>query len=196
MTATPHTSGYAAANGLEMYYEIYGEGEPLVMLHGAYDTITLMGEIVPRLAESRQVIAVEAQGHGRTADIERPFSYEAMADDVDALMAEIGVERADIFGYSMGGATALQLAIRHPDRVDRLVIASAGFRSDSQYPEVLDTIATITPETFAGTPYETEYLRLAPNPDASRPWSRNWLPSTLNPSPGHPTRSVPSPLRR
>ncbi len=89
-----------------------------------------------------------------------------MADDVDALMAEIGVERADIFGYSMGGATALQLAIRHPDRVDRLVIASAGFRSDSQYPEVLDTIATITPETFAGTPYETEYLRLAPNPDA------------------------------
>src|ERR671938_909633 len=101
----PSTRGnYAEVNGLNMYYEIHGSGQPLVLLHGAYMTIDLMGEIVPALAESRQVIAVELQGHGHTADIDRPLTYEPMADDVAALIGYLGVEQADVFGFSMGGA--------------------------------------------------------------------------------------------
>jgi pimeloyl-ACP methyl ester carboxylesterase len=149
-----------------MYYEIHGTGEPLVVLHGAYMSIPLMGEIVPRLAETRQVIAIELQGHGRTADIiDRPFSYEQMADDVAALMDEIGVEQADIFGYSMGGNTALQIAIRHPERVRKLVVASAAYNTDAYHPGFFEMVETITPELFAGSPPEAEYMRLAPNPE-------------------------------
>ena len=101
--ADPET-GYAPVNGLEMYYEIHGTGQPLVALHGAYMTIETMGVMVPSLAETRQVIAVELQGHGHTADIDRPLSYEQMADDVTALLADIGIEKADVFGYIYGGA--------------------------------------------------------------------------------------------
>ncbi len=161
---TPQT-GYADVNGLHMYYEIHGAGEPLVVLHGAYMSIPLMGEIIPRLAETRQVIAVELQGHGRTADVDRPFSYEQMADDVAALMEEIGVEQADIFGYSMGGSTALQLAIRHPERVRKLVVASAAYNRDAYHPGFFEMVQTITPELFAGSPPEADYMRLAPNPE-------------------------------
>ena len=159
-------TGYAPVNGLEMYYEIHGTGRPLVVLHGAFMTIGTMGMIVPSLAESRQVIAVELQGHGHTADIDRPLSYELMADDVAALIEHLGLDGADIFGYSMGGGTALQLAIRHPDRVRKLVVASASYTSDGVYPEVWETIPTITPELFAGTPWKEEYDRVAPNPAA------------------------------
>jgi pimeloyl-ACP methyl ester carboxylesterase len=158
-------TGYASVNGLKMYYEIHGTGEPVVIIHGAYMSIDLMGEIVPRLAKTRQVIAVELQGHGRTADIDRPLSYEAMADDVAALMQEIGIEKADIFGYSIGGAIALQMAIRHPEMVDKLIAASVSYKTEGMYPEVLAGLETITPEVFAGSPYEAEYLRLAPHPE-------------------------------
>lgn len=164
MTNTPAQTGYAPVNGLNLYYEIHGTGQPLVLLHGAYMTINAFSELLPTLAANRQVIAVELQGHGRTADIDRPIRYEAMADDIAALMQEIGVENADIFGYSMGGGVALQLAIRHPQRVRKLVVASATYKSEGVYPEVLAMIETITPEVFAGSPYEAEYLRLAPNP--------------------------------
>ncbi len=112
-TNDPRT-GYAPVNGLEMYYEIHGEGAPLLLLHGAYMTIDLMDAILPGLAASRQVIAVEQQGHGHTADIDRPITYEQMADDSAALLDHLGVGRADVVGYSMGGAIALQMAIRHP----------------------------------------------------------------------------------
>ncbi|HET7269870.1 MAG TPA: alpha/beta hydrolase, partial [Rubrobacter sp.] len=105
---------YAEVNGLNMYYEIHGTGQPLAVLHGAYMTIDSMGEIVPGLAESRQVIAVELQGHGRTADVDRPLTYEQMADDTAALLRHLGIEQADIFGFSLGGSVALQAAIRHP----------------------------------------------------------------------------------
>jgi pimeloyl-ACP methyl ester carboxylesterase len=125
-----------------------------------------MGEIVPSLAETRQVIAVELQGHGHTADIDRPLSYEQMADDVSALLAEIGIEKADLFGYSMGGGVALQVALRHPEVVRKLVVASASYTSEGMYPEVLATIETITPEAFAGSPLDEAYLRTAPNPEA------------------------------
>jgi pimeloyl-ACP methyl ester carboxylesterase len=125
-----------------------------------------MGEIVPRLAATRQVIAVELQGHGRTADImDRPFSYEQMADDVAALMVEIEVEQADIFGFSMGGGVALQIAIRHPEIVDRLVLASAGYNSDAYYPGFFEMVDTITPDMFVGTPIVTDYEALSPHPE-------------------------------
>lgn len=158
-------AGYAPVNGLEMYYEIHGSGEPLVLLHGAYMTIDSMGEIVPRLAESRRIIAVELQGHGRTADVDRPLTYEQMADDVAALLRHIGVGKADVFGYSMGGGVALQVAVRHPEVVRKLVVASASYTSDGMHPELLEMIPSITPEVFAGSPIEEAYLRIAPNPE-------------------------------
>jgi pimeloyl-ACP methyl ester carboxylesterase len=158
-------SGYAAVNGLEIYYEIHGTGRPLIVLHGAYMTIESMAAVVSSLAESRQVIAIELQGHGRTADRDRPLSYEQMADDVAGLMQEIGIDQADFFGYSMGGNTAIQVAIRHPERVGKLVTVSSTYNREGWYPEVLALIETITPEIFAGSPIEEEYMRLAPNPD-------------------------------
>ena len=161
---TPQT-GYAAVNGLKMYYEIHGTGRPLVVLHGAYMTIDAMGEIVPSLAETRQVIGVELQGHGHTADVDRPLSYEQMADDTAALLRHLGIEEADVFGFSMGGAAALQVAIRHPEVVRKLVVASASYTSDGMHPELLEMTPSITPEAFAGSPIEDEYLRVAPNPD-------------------------------
>jgi pimeloyl-ACP methyl ester carboxylesterase len=156
---------YAEVNGLKMYYEIHGTGQPLVLLHGAYMTIDLMGEIVPALAETRQVIAVELQGHGRTADLDRPLSYELMADDIAALLRHLVIEKADVFGYSMGGGVAFQVAIRHPEVVRKLVVASASYTSDGMHPELLEMIPTLTPEVFAGSPIEEAYLRTAPNPD-------------------------------
>jgi pimeloyl-ACP methyl ester carboxylesterase len=161
----PEAGNYAEVNGLSMYYEIHGTGEPLVLLHGAYMTIDAMGEVVPELAKTRQVIAVELQGHGRTADIDRPLSYEQMADDVAALVDHVGIEDADIFGYSMGGGVALQVAIRHPDIVRKLVVASVSYTSDGMHPELLAMFPTITPEVFAGSPIEEAYLRIAPNPE-------------------------------
>jgi pimeloyl-ACP methyl ester carboxylesterase len=165
MTDADSQAGYALVNGLEMYYEIHGTGQPLVVLHGAYMTIETMGEIVPSLAETRQVIAVELQGHGRTADVDRPLTYEQMADDVAALIGYLGIEQADVFGYSMGGGAALQVAVRHPEVVRNLVVVSASYTSDSMYPELLAMIETITPEVFAGSPIEEAYLRTAPNPE-------------------------------
>lgn len=157
---------YALVNGLKLYYEIHGMGQPLVLLHGAYMNIdSAFGKLLPSFAASRQVIAVELQGHGRTADIDRPLTYEQMADDVAALLREIGVERADVFGYSLGGGVALQLGIRHPALVRKLVVVSATYKTEGMYPELRSMIATITPEMFAGSPMEAEYLRLAPNPD-------------------------------
>jgi len=161
---TPQT-GYAPVNGLRMYYEVFGTGQPLVVLHGAYMTIETMGEIVPFLAESRQVIAVELQAHGHTADIDRPLTYEHMADDVAALLRHLGIEQVDVFGFSTGGGAALQLAIRHPEVVRKLVVASASYTSDGMHPELLEITPTITPEAFAGSPIKEAYLRTAPNPD-------------------------------
>lgn len=164
-SSPPLESGYAPVNGLEMYYEIHGSGEPLVLLHGAFASIELWGPFLTTLAESNRVIAVEFQGHGHTADIDRPFSYEQFADDVAALLAHLAIPRADIVGYSMGANTGLQLAIRHPDLVRRLVIISGNYRHDGYYPEIYETIEHISPEAFAGSPLEATYLASAPNPD-------------------------------
>jgi pimeloyl-ACP methyl ester carboxylesterase len=160
----PATGDYAEVNGLEMYYEVHGTGRPLVVLHGAYMTIGAMGPIVPGLAETRQVIAVELQGHGHTADVDRPITYEQMADDTAALLGRLGIDQADVFGYSMGGGVALQLAIRHPGLVRKLVVASASYTSDGMQPELHGMVPSITPEMFAGSPIEAAYLEVAPNP--------------------------------
>src|SRR5918998_280509 len=157
---------YAEVNGLRMYYETRGAGRPLLVLHGAYMTVEAMGSLVPDLAETRRVISVELQGHGRTADVaDRPITYEGMADDVAALLRHLGIDEADAFGFSMGGGVALQLAIRHPEVVRRLVVASASYTSAGAHPEMLEMIPSLTPEAFAGTPIQEEYLRLAPNPE-------------------------------
>lgn len=167
-TSTPQEiqSGYASVNELRMYYEIHGSGRPLIVLHGAYMTIESMSDLISQLAETRQVIAVELQGHGRTGDIDRPITIPNLASDVIALMDMLGIENADVFGYSMGGATALQIAITAPERVNKLVVVSSTYNTEGWYPEVLDTIGSITPEVFAGSPIEEAYQRLSPNPEA------------------------------
>jgi pimeloyl-ACP methyl ester carboxylesterase len=164
MSTIDTQTGYAPLGDLNMYYEVHGRGRPLILLHGAYMTIDLMGPIVPELAKTRQVIAAEQQGHGRTADVDRPLTYEHMADDTAALMRHLGVDSADVFGYSMGGGTALQLAIRHPELVRKLVVASASYTSDGMHAVALEMFPSITPELFAGSPIEEAYLRTAPNP--------------------------------
>jgi pimeloyl-ACP methyl ester carboxylesterase len=158
-------SGYAPVNGLKMYYEIYGEGMPLVLLHGAFNTINLtFGQLIPELAKNRKVIAVELQGHGRTADIDRPFSFESMADDVAALLKNLKIDSADFFGYSMGGGVAWQITIRHPELVRKLIIASAVYKYEGWTAETRAILPTLTPQMFEGTPIKTEYDRLAPDP--------------------------------
>jgi len=152
-------------NGMQMYYETHGEGEPLIVLHGAYMTIPSMGEIIPMLAENRQVIALEFQGHGRTNDIDRAITYPNLADDVAAFMDAIGVEKADVFGYSMGAAAGLQFAIRHPDKIDQLVAASVAYDIEGWQPAFRDFIPQMTPEMFVGTPMEDEYRKLAVDPE-------------------------------
>src|ERR1051325_12172854 len=121
MTKTNFKEGYLAVNGLNMYYEIHGTGQPLVLLHGAFSAIgTSFGKILPELAKTRQVIALELQAHGHTADIDRPLSLEGMADDVAAAISQLGMEQADILGYSMGAGVALRVAISHPEVVRKL----------------------------------------------------------------------------
>jgi pimeloyl-ACP methyl ester carboxylesterase len=157
-------TGYARVGELDMYYEIHGSGRPLILLHGAYMTIDMLEPLLSRLAEARQVIAVEQQGHGRTADVDRPLTYEQMADDTAALSRQLEIESADVVGYSLGGGVALQLAIRHPALVRRLVVASASFTSDGMHAVALEMFPSITPEMFAGSPLEEAYRRTAPNP--------------------------------
>jgi pimeloyl-ACP methyl ester carboxylesterase len=144
-TTTALKTGYAPVNGLNLYYEIHGTGEPLILLHGGVVGIAMFGPNLDALSQKRKVIAVELQGHGRTADIDRPLSYEVMADDIAALMKYLGIERADVMGYSLGGGVALQTAIRHPASVHKLVVVSATFKRDGWYPEILAAMAQMGP---------------------------------------------------
>jgi pimeloyl-ACP methyl ester carboxylesterase len=134
---TDPTTGYAPVNGLQMYYEIHGEGEPLVLLHGGVVGSVTFAALLPAFMESRQVITVDLQGHGHTRDIDRPLRSELMADDVAGLLAQLNVEQADFMGYSMGGGVALQTAIRHPSLVRKLVVISMTMQREGSYPEVL-----------------------------------------------------------
>lgn len=122
----PFKSGYSEVNGIKMYYEIYGEGKPLVLIHGGGSTIeTSFGRVIPQLSKHRQVIAVELQAHGRTNDRDADLSFEQDADDVATLLKNLQIDEADILGFSNGGTTALQIAIRHPQRVGKLILGSA-----------------------------------------------------------------------
>jgi pimeloyl-ACP methyl ester carboxylesterase len=160
------TTGYAPVNGLKMYYEIHGSGEPVVLLHGAFMTITSnWSGWIEELSKTRRVVAVEMQGHGRTADIKRDISPENLADDVAALLDYLKIPKADILGYSLGGGVAMQCAIRHPEKVRRVVIISYAFRRDGWVKEVNDAFPNLTPEAFKGSPIEIEYKKLSPTPD-------------------------------
>ena len=148
-------------NGMQMYYEVSGEGDPLIVLHGAYMNIPTMGAIIPKLAQTHKVYAIEFQGHGRTTDIDRPITYTNLADDVAAFMDAVGIEKADVFGYSMGSAAGLQLAIRHPEKVDQLVAASVSYDTSGFQPAMVEMIPQMRPEMFIGTPMEDAYRELA-----------------------------------
>ena len=160
-------SGYAPVNGINMYYEIHGSGEPVVLLHGAFMTITNNWTgWIDELSKTRKVIAVEMQGHGRTADVPRDITYENLADDVAALLDYLKIPRADLMGYSMGGVVAMECAIRHPDKVRRAVIISSAFRTDGMVPEAVEAIRKLTADDFKGSPIEVEYKKLSPTPDS------------------------------
>jgi pimeloyl-ACP methyl ester carboxylesterase len=165
--ATELVHGYVPVNGLLMYYEIHGSGQPLVLLHGNLSTIgTSFGNVLPQLASTRKIIAIEQQGHGHTADIDRPFSLGQWAEDTSALLRQLGIEQADFFGYSSGGAVALELALREPALVRKLVWAGGtSYRRDGLYPELMTGSESMKPEDLDGSPFHQAYLRVAPHPE-------------------------------
>lgn len=166
-------TGYAPVNGLQMYYEIHGgdqSGTPLILLHGGFGTIAHdFGPTLPTFARTRPTIGVEFQAHGHTADIDRPFTYEAFADDVAGVVAYLGLPQVDLFGFSTGGCVSFQLAIRHPEIVRKAVVASATYRRDGWYPEVLAAEEQMNAEGAAEfmkqAPFYQSWLDVAPNPD-------------------------------
>ncbi|HEY2942790.1 MAG TPA: alpha/beta hydrolase [Vicinamibacteria bacterium] len=167
-TGTTPKTGYAKVNGLNLYYEVHGAGEPLILLHGGLGATEMFAAVLPLLSKTRRVIAVDLQGHGRTADVDRPLSFEAMADDVAALMKHLGIGKADVMGYSLGGGVALRTAVQHPDLVRKLVLVSTAFRRDGWYPEIMAGMAQMGPgaaEAMKQTPMYQLYARIAPKPD-------------------------------
>ena len=140
----PTSSGYAEVNGINLYHEVYGQGEPLVLIHGGLTTIGEMEGWVQALAKTRQVIAVETQGHGRTADTDRPMSFATMGDDIAALLNYLEIPRADLVGHSFGGASAIRVGIRYPDKVRRLVVISSPYARSGWYPEAQKGMSQIS----------------------------------------------------
>jgi pimeloyl-ACP methyl ester carboxylesterase len=157
---------YADVNGMKMYYEVSGSGDPLIVLHGAHMDIQSMGEIIPKLAETHQVYALEFQGHGHTEDIDKPITYQNLADDVAAFMDEVGLNKSDVFGYSMGAQVGLQLAISQPQKVNRLIFASGAYDLKGWQPVYSEFIPQMTPEMFLGMPFFAEKHKQSANPDA------------------------------
>jgi pimeloyl-ACP methyl ester carboxylesterase len=160
-----HPGSYASVNGLRMYYEVHGSGRPVVLMHGAFCTIeTDFRKLIPILAKKYQVIAVEQQAHGRTADVDRPLTYEGMADDTAALVRTLGIEKADFVGYSMGGAIGIEVAMRHPNLVRKLVFfGGASYAPEGYYPDVLGFEKDMKPEHLKDTPWKKSYDEIAPN---------------------------------
>lgn len=157
-------TGYKKVNGLNMYYEMHGRGEPLVLLHGEFATAGMFFALLPDLAKTRQVIIVEQQAHGHTADIDRPLSFAQMADDTAELLKQLGINQTDIFGYSGGGTVALQLAIRHPDLVRKLALASTVYDTNGVYPFILEGLRHPSPDGFPPE-VRREYDKVAPHPE-------------------------------
>ncbi len=167
-TATAPQTGYAPVNGLQMYYEIHGSGDgtPLVLIHGAFSAIgTSFGALLPGLATGRQVIGVDLQAHGRTADIDRPLRLELLADDIAALLQYLNIEQADLFGYSAGAAIALRVAIQHPAVVRKLVLASVTYTLDGVHPGLMEGLGEMSVEMMFGSPWHEEYMSIAPRPE-------------------------------
>src|SRR3989442_11899455 len=159
---------YADVNGIKLYYETHGTGRPLILLHGGLGALEMFGPNLPALARGRQVIAVDLQGHGRTADIDRPLSVELMADDIAALIKHLGFEGADVMGYSLAGGVALQTAIRHPEVVRKLVVVSTPFKRSAFYPEILaqqGQVGAAAAEAMKQTPMYQLYASIAPRPE-------------------------------
>jgi len=166
---SPVKTGYVQVNGMKMYYEIHGTGTtgsiPLIVLHGAYMNIQHLGDIIPKLAKTHKVYTLEFQGHGRTTDINRPITYANLADDVSVFMDSMGLKKADVFGYSMGAAAGIQMAIRYPAKVNKLISASGGYDFEGLQPAFKEFIPMMTVEMFASMPMEAEYRKLAANPE-------------------------------
>jgi pimeloyl-ACP methyl ester carboxylesterase len=161
----PEQAGYADVNGLKLYYEVYGKGKPIVLLHGSFMNIPLnWSRFIPQFAKDRQVIVAEMQAHGRTKDIARKFSYEGMADDVSGLLSHLKIDSADILGYSMGGAVAFQVAVRHPEQVRKLVVLSGVYAHDGWWPDVEASFATMNADMFKGSIIEKQYDSLGNDP--------------------------------
>lgn len=161
------TGRYAEVNGINLYYETHGSGRPMILLHGGLGSGEMFGPILPTLADHHQVIAVDLQGHGRTADIDRPLEVPLMADDIAALIDHLGLDRPDVVGFSLGGGVALLTAIRHPDKVGRLVSASAHIRRSAIYADMLGQqgqVNAAAAEFMKDTPMYELYQRVAPRP--------------------------------
>ncbi|SHH35302.1 Pimeloyl-ACP methyl ester carboxylesterase [Chryseobacterium oranimense] len=160
----PSESGYAPVNGIKVYYEVYGEGQPVVLLHGAFMTIdTNWGQLIPELSKNRKVIAVELQGHGHTPFSERKLSHTALAGDVAGVMDYLKIDKADVVGYSFGGAIAYQFAIQSPRKLNKLVIISAAYKSAGWIPQVSSAFKSMKPELFMNSPMHTAYDAVAPD---------------------------------
>ncbi len=157
---------YARVNGLEVYYEVHGTGDPLILLHGGFGSTEMFDGVADLLAKDRHVIAVDLQAHGRTADIERPLRYESMADDVAALIKDLGLKHSDVMGYSLGGHVALRTAVQHADVVNRLVVVSIPFRRTGMYAEILAEMDEhdMDAEAMKNSPMYEVYARIAPRP--------------------------------
>jgi pimeloyl-ACP methyl ester carboxylesterase len=167
-SSTSGNGEYADVNGVRLYYELHGEGRPLVLLHGGLGSGEMFGPVLPAFAAGHQVILPDLQGHGRTADVDRPLTLEAMADDIAALITHLGHDEADVVGYSLGGGVAFHLALRHPDKVRHLVTCSAHVRTDAIYAEMRAQQGQVTgaaAEMMKGTPMYELYQRVAPNPE-------------------------------
>jgi len=156
---------YAHVNGLRMYYELHGRGEPLLLLHGQFASAGMFAKVLPELAAGRQVVVPEQQGHGHTADIDRPLRFEQMADDTAALLRELKITSAEVFGYSTGGTVALHLAVRHAELVRKLAVSSAVFNMDGYNPEIKAGLRNASPDGFPPIVRES-YERVAPDPAA------------------------------
>ncbi len=160
----PDDSGYAVANGTEIYYEVYGKGEPIILLHGAYCTIQInWGLLIPELAKTRKVIAVELQGHGHTPYSDRKLTRTTLASDVEKVMDHLKVDKADLVGYSFGGQVAYQFAIQSPQRLKKLIILSSVHKSEGWLPEVSAVFKTMKPDAFDNSPLQTGYNAVAPD---------------------------------
>ena len=165
---SPTRSGHIEANVVNYYYEVLGRGEPLLLLHGGLGSIDMFGPLLPALAEGRELIAVDLQGHGRTALGERPISLIAMGDDMAVILDSLGYDQVDVLGYSLGGGVGFQLAVQHPGRVRRLALVSAGFSRDGFYPEMLPQQAQVgaaMADQMKSTPMYQSYVAIAPQPE-------------------------------